>query len=296
MKPFTSLNNFALLFIFLFIMSNDIPDRLHNSASFDLPKLNRVIPSYHAYAHNDYEHPNPLTDALKLGFTFIEADIHLLNDSLYVSHYRPLFPNSKKTLSKLYLEPLFKIQHLNKGHIFPNQPRPLVLMVDIKTEAEKTYQKLKEVLVPYQEMLCSWENKKEQTRAVKIIISGNRPIQTILQEELRYVQVDGRLDDLAYDYPADFMPIISDNFTKVFGFTFFKKKNLKPKELKKLSDLNKKIHAQNKIIRLWNSPEEENVWGQLIQHGVDLINTDQLEKLNIYLNNSLEHLQDFTSE
>jgi len=294
MKPSIHVNNFALLLTFMLIMSDIIPNHDKKSKSFVLPNLSQVTPFDRAYAHNDYEHSNPLTDALKLGFTFIEADVHLLKDSLYVSHYRPLFPNKEKTLSRLYLDPLFKLQQLNKGRIFPGQQKPLVLMVDIKTEAESTYQKIKEVLIPYQKMLCSWEALKEHTGAVKIIISGNRPIQTIQKEEIRYVQIDGRLKDIPHHYPAELMPIISDNYSKIFGFFFFEKMMFRNVRLKKLAALTKKIHAQDKIIRLWNSPENEKNWEQLIDCGVDLINTDKLKKLNTYLKTTPEHQQKIT--
>lgn len=152
MIPFISAKKAGLLISIILVLSevsvNNTKESIHNL----LPNLNHVNYLDRAYAHNDYEHPNPLFDALNLGFAFIEVDIHLLQDSLYVSHLRPLFPNHEKTLSKLYLEPLFKLQKLNNGSIYPNTERPLVLMVDIKTEAEATYQKLKNVLLPYKEM------------------------------------------------------------------------------------------------------------------------------------------------
>ena len=58
-----------------------------------------------AYAHNDYWHKRPLLDALENGYSYVEADIFLLNGNLVVSHILP-FLKKKRTLEKLYLKPL----------------------------------------------------------------------------------------------------------------------------------------------------------------------------------------------
>src|SRR4051812_48862087 len=65
----------------------------------------RPIPLVHAHAHNDYEHPRPLLDALDCGFCSVEADVHLVGGRLLVAHdaahLRPA-----RTLQSLYLDPL----------------------------------------------------------------------------------------------------------------------------------------------------------------------------------------------
>src|SRR5262249_11249891 len=57
------------------------------------------------HAHNDYEHPRPLFDALDHGFRSVEADIFLVDGKLLVGHAQAdLKP--ERTLEKLYLDPL----------------------------------------------------------------------------------------------------------------------------------------------------------------------------------------------
>jgi len=55
------------------------------------------------HAHNDYENENPLYDALENGFISVEADVHLIDDQLYVSHDRPEKLDSVFTLKTLFL-------------------------------------------------------------------------------------------------------------------------------------------------------------------------------------------------
>jgi len=116
------------------VQKNDVTNSTNSSNYFS------NIPLPQAHSHNDYLHPQPLIDALKLGFTSIEVDIYLLNDELYVAHNRPLFPNAEKTLTKLYLEPLFKRYKVTNGQFFSNNNQPISLMIDIKNRKNQTYE------------------------------------------------------------------------------------------------------------------------------------------------------------
>ena len=57
-------------------------------SSFDFSKIQ---PLENAFAHNDEQFNYPLLESLKLGFNFVEADIHLIKNEIYVSHRRPCF-------------------------------------------------------------------------------------------------------------------------------------------------------------------------------------------------------------
>src|SRR4051794_35634110 len=71
-------------------------------------------PLKNAHAHNDYEHPRPLFDALDQGFTSVEADIFLVNGQLLVGHTAvDLKPG--RTLEALYLDPLRARVRANGG-------------------------------------------------------------------------------------------------------------------------------------------------------------------------------------
>ncbi len=71
--------------------------------------VHRVTPLPNAHAHNDYLHPRPLHDALAHGFASVEADIHLVNGELYVSHDAPdtaraVLGNSSPPVTEIYAE------------------------------------------------------------------------------------------------------------------------------------------------------------------------------------------------
>src|SRR5689334_1902013 len=89
-----------------------------------------------AHAHNDYKHMHPLFDALGAGFCSVEADIWLVGDQLLVAH-ELAETQPDRTLQKLYLDPLCKF--------VSHDSRPITLLIEIKSNPQPTYAKLREV-------------------------------------------------------------------------------------------------------------------------------------------------------
>ena len=93
--------------------------------------------------------------------------------------------------------------------------------------------------------------------------------------------LDGRPDDLAKKYATRLMPFISENAGKVCQV--FNYKDVGEKEIQRIYELVAKAKAQGKKVRLWATPEEEELWKELEKAGVGLINTDDLGRLRRYL-------------
>jgi hypothetical protein len=240
------------------------------------------VPLGKAHAHNDYEHERPLFDALSHGFNFIEVDVWLIDNDLYVSHLHPVFLDQNRTLKSLYLDPLDKLIRQNEGRVFTKSDEPLYLMIDIKTCAGQTYEALKSQLEPFLQWITSFENDETLQKAVNIFLSGNRPVETMAGEPHRLMALDGRIDDLGKGYPSSLMPVVSERFSNVFGWEVpgLERTDNQWQVFRRLTRL---VHAEGKKMRLWASPEDEAVWGKLLEHGADLINTDQLERLRFFL-------------
>jgi glycerophosphoryl diester phosphodiesterase len=228
-----------------------------------------------AHAHNDYEHRRPLFDALQNGFTSIEADVHLVDGKLLVSHDRPT--TSARTLEDLYLKPLDSISKANGASIYREQSIPILLMIDIKTEGDETFKALQQVL-----LLHIWAlDFRGHKGAYRVVISGNRPVELIRNEPPHLSAIDGRPEDLGKGFSTDEMPVVSENYKKIINWNG--KGRPSQAELDKVIALAAKVHGENKKLRLWGIPDNENAWNVLLQAGVDLINTDKLEELNMFL-------------
>lgn len=236
-------------------------------------------PLPHAHAHNDYEHARPLLDALDHGFCSVEADIYLVDGKLLVAHDR-IKVKPERTLQALYLDPLRSRCRQNNGRVHPGGP-VVTLLVDIKSETDPTYAALREVLKQYSDILSRFTSIGVEAKAVTIILSGNRPRQTLSQESVRYCALDGRLPDLDGSESATLFPLISDNWTGAFkwrGVGAFPEQ-----EKLKLKEIIQKAHGQGRTVRFWATPDRLEVWKELHAAGVDLINTDDLAGLQKFL-------------
>ena len=234
------------------------------------------FPHLQAHAHNDYEHARPLKDALANGFISVEADVHLQNDKLLVSHNRP--GPKAQTLEQLYLKPIDSLLSVNRGKVYPDFEGPFFLMIDCKTDAESTLLAIQKELKQYPMLLCLSQNC-----AVKIFLSGNRDLSTMMKEGYRGIGLDGRPSDLGKNYSNELMPVISDHFRNWSSWNGKSKPSIE--DLEKVKTLAARVHAEGKKLRLWAIPDNETAWEALLAAGIDLINTDQLLELNQFLSN-----------
>lgn len=243
-----------------------------------------AIPLPNAHAHNDYAHARPLLDALDQGFTSVEADIHLVRGVLYVAHDSDdITPD--RTLRSLYLDPLRTRIRKYGGLVYPNGPQ-FTLLIDIKTDAEPTYKVLSKTLAEYEKVFTSFGPDGRADKAVIAVVSGNRPRELMESEKLRYAAYDGRLSDLESDAPAALISLISDNWNSHFKWTGIG--DMPEQERRKLSQIVETAHKKGRRLRFWAtrdnpSPSRQALWRELLDAGVDLINTDHLEDLKQFL-------------
>ena len=237
------------------------------------------LPLPAAHAHNDYLHKRPLLDALSHGFCSAEADIFLVDGELLVAHERSSL-DKRRTLKALYLDPLRERTEKHSGRVHRGGP-VFTLLIDIKDDGEKTYTALHALLAKYAGMLCEVRGGKYRSRAVKVVISGNRPRALMKAQALRFAGVDGRIGDLESKEPAHLLAMISDRWSRVFKWRG--KGTISASEAEKLREIVRKAHAAGRVVRFWATPEEPALWKVLLEAGVDLVNTDDLPGLKKFL-------------
>ena len=236
-------------------------------------------PLIRAHAHNDYEHPRPLLDALACGFGSIEADVHLVDGRLLVAHDRKAV-KPERTLEALYLDPLRERVKQNGGRVYRSGPT-IILLIDVKSEAVATYEALHAVLKNYAAMLTVFRDGVTTPGAITVIVSGSRAPAVMAAQALRYAAMDGRIDDLNGQTAPALIPLVSDNWQKVFSWRWTGP--IPADEARKLKALVEQAHAQGRQLRFWNTPDNPATWSVLYGAGVDLINTDQLTGLQGFL-------------
>ncbi|MHC0446420.1 alkaline phosphatase [Flavobacterium sp. 3-218] len=212
------------------------------------------------HSHNDYNNTIPFWDAYSNGATSIEADIFLKDNNLYVAHDKESITASR-TLEELYLKPLETALKMNykKG----NQ---LFLLIDLKTEAEPTLNKLISILKKYETITSN--------KDVKIIISGNRP------EPSTYIKYPSFI---FFDFQEIDKTISKENWEKVAMISVdFKKYSvwnglgrLTHEDYNRVSSVIAKAKTLNKPFRFWGCPDTKSSWKAFLNLGVDIINTDK---------------------
>jgi hypothetical protein len=238
-----------------------------------------IVPLIHAHAHNDYEHPHPLFDALANGFCSIEADVFLVDDQLQVGHTRrDLRP--ERTLESLYLNPLRERVRANGGRVYRDGPT-IFLLVDVKTEAKPTCEAILKTLAGYTDMLSVSRDGQFEPGAVTVVVTGNCDRAVIAGPKVRYAAIDGRPRDLESRAPPELMPWISFSWSPMFHWKG--DGPIPPAEKTKLRQFVAKAHAHGRLVRFWATPELVAVWEELRADGVDLLNTDKLEDLRKFL-------------
>jgi hypothetical protein len=207
-----------------------------------------------------------------------------VNGELLVAHEEAHI-KPERTLEALYLGPLKKRVTENGGRVYPAS-EGFTLLIDIKTDGEPTYKALAEALSKYADILTVVRDEKVQSGAVTAVVSGNHPKDYMLSEKVRFAGYDGRMPDLASDMPASFMPLLSDNWTKLF--TWKGDGEMAFAERAKLLDIVKTAHGKGRAVRFWVTPDQpgpqrEAIWKELRTAGVDKINTDDLAALQYFL-------------
>jgi hypothetical protein len=238
-----------------------------------------------AHAHNDYEHERPLNDALSHGFTSVEADVWLVDGELLVAHDL-VDVDPAKTLESLYLDPLEDLTRGRDRSVYPGWDGSLQLLIDIKSDGESTYAAVDEALAEHERMMTRSVHGRVRTGPVTAVISGNRPLATMQAQAVRYAFYDGRSGDLGSGLPASLIPLVSDNWTKLF--TWQGEGEMPAAERERLRAFVDQAHAAGYRVRFWATPDQpgaarEAMWTELADAGVDHINTDDLAGLDDYL-------------
>ncbi|WP_242696421.1 phosphatidylinositol-specific phospholipase C/glycerophosphodiester phosphodiesterase family protein [Longitalea luteola] len=230
-----------------------------------------VYTTANAHSHNDYEQPVPLNAAYNEKFGSIEADIFWHNGELLVAHTTSELV-LHRTLEELYLKPLQAYIKKNKGYIYADTSRRLQFMIDIKTEAVATLNKLVELLQKYPAIT--------NCPSLRIAISGNRPDVTAYASYPSFIWFDG---ELYKEYPAAALSrivMMSDNLKKYTPWNG--NGNIPAAQRDTLQQLVNRAHAQGKTVRFWAAPDNPNAWRQLMKLQVDYINTDSIKALSAF--------------
>jgi alkaline phosphatase len=223
---------------------------------------------FQIHSHNDYHQNVPFWNAYANGLNSIEVDVFLKNDTLFATHgEREIIKD--RTIESLYLKPIQNVLSLKlKSH------RKLQLLIDVKSEARATLNKLMYVLGQYPEII----NNKN----ISIVISGNRPDHNEYVNYPDYILFDYQsLEDIEDAKVWNKVALISLNF-KTFS-VWNGKGRITATDYEKVNSVIKRAHSIGKPFRFWGAPDSKTAWKAFNDMGVDFINTDMPNRASTYL-------------
>lgn len=233
-----------------------------------------VYTTANAHSHNDYQQQAPLFSAYNLEYGSLEVDVYLSvsDNELYVAHtIKDVAQN--RTFENLYLRPLADFIQKNAGNVYADTSRKLILMLDVKTDAVTSINKLIDLLLKYPAVT--------KCPSLTIMVTGSKPHHTTYNSYPSFLWFDGLLSVNYSKETLARIAVLDDNFinySKWDGHEAMSETDWE--KLKKAVD---KGHALGKKIRLWNTPDFIEGWAKLIELGVDYINTDSIKALAEYL-------------
>lgn len=239
------------------------------------------IPLERAHAHNDYLHQRPLYDALAHGFCSIEADVWAADQELLVAHTIVELRHGR-TLESLYLKPLAERIVQRDGWVF-EPGRTVTLLIDFKTPGQTTYPVLARHLDKYRQLFTPRDpgDGRPAAAPVQAVVSGDRPVELIAADANRLCGVDGRFPDLRAKHDATLIPLISAAWSEEFAWNGAGP--MPNAQRARLRRFVAETHDSGRRLRVWGAPDNEAVWSELYDAGVDLLNADDLPRLQKFL-------------
>lgn len=226
-----------------------------------------------AHSHNDYMQEIPFWNAYYANFGSIEADVFLVKSKLWVAHTEKEL-SADKTLENLYLDNISKQIKKNKGNIYQDTNRKLQLLIDVKQDYKTTLAALVSTLKKYPDITGN--------SGVKIVITGGRPEPSDFKNYPSYLYFDGDLDK---NYSTDQLKRVGMFSADLPALVKWNGKGIpRDEETEKIKNAVGKAHAQQKPMRFYGAPDFPNAWVNLMDMGVDYINTDHIPDLKKFMN------------
>ncbi|KAI8981286.1 hypothetical protein BD414DRAFT_464401 [Trametes punicea] len=250
------------------------------------------------HSHNDYWRDVPLLTALSFGVASVEADVSLINGTLYVGHENAaLTPD--RTLDSLYIQPLLQIlkkqnpqNAFTAGSTTPNgvfdtaSNIPLQVLIDIKTDGVEALPFILKAFQPLREAgyLTTFANGTLTTSAITVVGTGNSPLEQVKALSPRDYFFDAPLTQLTdpslnTTWDPTLSPLASTDYAPAVGWSGIG--NITDEQKANITKFVGDAHALGIKARFWDTPAwpvyaRENVWRALLEGGADWLNADDL--------------------
>ncbi len=224
------------------------------------------------HSHNDYRQRVPFYQAYAQEVFSIEADVYLTADGkLLVGHDLKDLTKSAN-FKDMYVMPLVRLFEQHGGKAWKGSNNFLQLMIELKSSTEPTLSKVIALLKQYPKVFDSIANPN----AVRVVITGNVPKPGNFAQYPKFISFDGQINTEYTPEQLSRVALISPPFFEYAKWNG--KGTLTADQKSKVTNAIQKAHSMGKPIRFWGAPDGVTAWNTLHSMGVDIINTDKVEK------------------
>jgi alkaline phosphatase len=212
--------------------------------------------AYPVHSHNDYRQAVPFWHAYASGAASIEVDLLLKNDTLFVTHEAEEIETAR-TFSRLYLDPINQLAE--DGTL-----RPIQLLIDLKTEAYATIDRVVEAIEHYPGL---------PSAVVTFVISGNRPAPADYGNYPDFIYFDHQRIPGLEDIDLSKVALISQPFRPYSVWNGLGR--MTAADSARVSTAIERVKKTGKPFRFWGTPDTRTAWACFAKLGVGYINTDK---------------------
>ncbi|KAJ3559758.1 hypothetical protein NM688_g139 [Phlebia brevispora] len=271
-----------------------------NSPSLQYPtQLTQNIVPKGIHSHNDYWRDVPVLTALSFGVASVEADVWLVNGTLFIGHEEQALTTSR-TFDSLYVQPILKAlteqnpitkftgpQASHNGPFDTSGGTPLQLLVDVKTDGTEALPFILQALEPLRSKgyLTTFANGTLTQSAVTVVGTGNSPLDGVKALSPRDYFFDAPLTQLTdpslnTTWDPTLSPLASTDYEPAVGWNGLG--NISEAQLANIVTFVGDAHARGIAARFWDTPgwpihARNAVWKVLLDNGADWLNADDLQ-------------------
>ncbi len=246
-----------------------------------------------AHAHNDYEHPRPLDDAIDAGFASVEVDVWHRGGDVVVSH-DPF--TSRGTLAALYLTPLAE-RLASQGSVH-GDGAAFTLWLDLKDGTPELRHKVVAALEPLPFIRRFDDDDEADDRAddgaVTVIITGDAGSKLALLDEVatpRPFLVDANAlpppgnpnDDDDDDVRVGAYALSFSTWLGSWDGSGDAPASLRTRGACITARAHSRSSGRRRVVRFFGGPDTPQAWAFVLDIGADFVNTDDLDGAAAFL-------------
>lgn len=248
------------------------------------------------HSHNDYERAVPLLTGLSVGVTSTEADLWLINGTLYVGHTKSSL-TADRTFAALYIDPLVEIlsmqnpttplsDNITNGIYDVDSTVGMQLLLDYKSNGPTLHPWVIAALEPLRSRgwLTTYSSVTNTTTWGPITVVGSGQAiyaaSLVVAQEPRDIFLDAPLANLTgFPYGRDVAPLASTSFKQATGYTGRYEMTNGTKAI--INNQIAEARARGMKVRYWDTTNwpvfcRNRIWTALLEAGVDYLNADDV--------------------